>query len=337
MKPMLQMLHSKIIPWTKSEDRRLVLSRPQIKTEDLPRGVMLSQRRATGQRIITKKRRDYANQRLYVANWPDDNLQEIALPRIACVVNGTADYLLENYCLHCNEGTFILIPARTPHQRRGPFLDALRPPDATCTLLFAQAYSHGVDLWFSSSTGTRHTHNMVDHFLIRDAVAAQLFEAMMNDAIAGNKHYETICNDLLHAFFIMLAREIEAGHFAHPGPRENRASSASSPQSFICGLTEFIESNFTRRVRLAEAAAHMYLSSPQFCRRVRQETGVTFTEMLTRYRLKRAQELLRETDWTASVISQYVGFESSTYFQNLFRRRIGCTPIEYRHKNDNFL
>jgi AraC-like DNA-binding protein len=173
---------------------------------------------------------------------------------------------------------------------------------------------------------------LTDAHLIRDVAAAGLFKTLMDEATAARNGHETLCANLLHIIFIMLARELEAGHFSHPGPRETHVPRVPSPHDFCGELNEYIEANFYRPVKLAEAAAAMYLSPPQFCRRVRQETGVTFIELLTRYRIERAQALLRETDWTAAAISSHVGFQSPAYFQNIFRQRVGCTPVGYRQK-----
>jgi len=333
MQPILQHLHSKVIPWTAGNaEPRFIVARAEMEAARLPRGATLSPRPRQGRRVIVKGRRKHANQRLHIADWPDDNLQEIAPPKLACVVSGVADYLLENCCLHCPEGTFIFIPPHAPHHDDGPFLDASRPPDSTCTLLFAHAYSHGVYFWFSHSIGARHVNSKVNNYLIRDAAAAQLLRLLMEDANAARANWETACNSLLHAFFVILAREIAAGNYTHPGPKENREASTDGARGFGTELSEYIEANFNRPVKLADAAAQMFLSCPQFCRRVRQETGTTFIELLTRYRIERAQELLRETDWTASAIASHVGFQSASYFQNLFRRRVGSTPTAYRHQ-----
>jgi AraC-like DNA-binding protein len=73
------------------------------------------------------------------------------------------------------------------------------------------------------------------------------------------------------------------------------------------------------------------MSNSHFFRRMHAETGTTFTELLTRYRLELACHLLRDTNLTIAAVSSKVSFKSPAYFQNLFRARMGCTPMEYRN------
>ncbi len=46
--------------------------------------------------------------------------------------------------------------------------------------------------------------------------------------------------------------------------------------------------------------------------------------------LERAADLLVETDWTIERIGSEVGYAAASNFVYAFRRRLGCTPAEYR-------
>lgn len=332
MKPMLQILHSLVIPWLADNEERLIVARPSMTETPLPKGATLSPREIKGKRVIVKGERNLANQRLIMARWPKANLHEIALPKLACVVNGQADYLFGEYSVRCDKGTFILIPPGMAHQRTGPFLDGDNLVHGYCTTLFTFAYSHGILLWFCNSRGTQHVNAKVNNYLIPNMAAVQIFRLMMAEAVAGANGFAPVCNGLLSAFFSLLAREITAGHYTLSGPRKHLEDQTHSKTNFARQLHEYIELNFTRQLKISEIAAQMYLSTPHFCRRVRQETGTTFGELLTRYRIERAQELLLETDWTVIAVAKHVGFRSVSHFQELFRHRVGQTPIEYRHK-----
>lgn len=333
MHTITHLLKTKVLPWTSYNfGSRFVVAQSEMDRLAVPQGASLTHIKMRGQRTIRRDNRKHNNQRLHIADWPEDNLQEIALPKLVCVVQGRADFRIAKYSLRCEEGTFILVPPGLPHHCNGPFLEEPRRETDSCTLLFARPYSHGVYLWFSRSTGSHHRNNRADNYLVREAAPSQIFRVMLEEAMTAEEDSEEICGDLLHAFFAILAREIKAGRYTHPGPKEVRETSVTSPAGFAGELQEYIEANFNRQIKLADAAAQLYLSTPQFCRRVRQETGATFVELLTRYRIERAQELLRETDWTASAIASHIGFRSASYFQNTFRRRVGKTPTAYRNE-----
>lgn len=335
LKQTLDTLKFKVLPWSEPRnEERIVIARRQMSARELPSQVLLSQRPLKGKRAIFKRHRKHANRRLYLAKWPEDNLQEIVPPKLACVLSGNADYLLGDYSLACESGHFLFIPPRMPHQMLGPFLAEENLQQGACSLMQVYSHSRGVLLWFSQSSGGKHINDVGANYLIHNVAAAQLLNLFSEEVTEAREDYKTVCNSLLHTFFTIIVRELQAGRYMHPGPKEFVPSAFSEEEGFANQLQKYIEANFNKPLRVGEVAAQMYISTPQFCRRVRQETGTTFVELLTRCRIERAQELLRETDWTSTAIASYIGFRSSTHFQDLFRRRVGCTPIEYREREN---
>lgn len=332
MKEIVRLLQNKIIPWTMQDSaQRLIVARSVMKQAALPSGVEISPCPIKGKRVIQKGRRSHANQRLFSAIWPDANLQEMVLPKISCITSGTADYLLGEYCLRCREGNFILIPPHAPHQRKGPFLQGDHVQNGSCDLLQAYAYSKGVLVWQSRSRGQQHVNEMTGNFLIPNANAVTLFNLLIEEAVDNHVNAERACQGLLCAFFSVVAREIQNGHYMTSGP-EPDGPVHSTEMSFSENIREYLTANCHKPLKLKDAAAHMYLSPAQFTRRMRSETGVTFVELLTDIRIERAKELLRETDWTFAAISSMLSFRSYSYFLSLFHQGVGCTPMEFRRQ-----
>lgn len=80
-------------------------------------------------------------------------------------------------------------------------------------------------------------------------------------------------------------------------------------------------------VRLAQVAC---VSPGHFHALFREATGITPGQYLTQARLERAQNLLRETRLSMSVIAEKVGFSSQSALTHAFRRYLGRTPAEFR-------
>lgn len=68
-------------------------------------------------------------------------------------------------------------------------------------------------------------------------------------------------------------------------------------------------------------------------RRIKSETGMTFSQFVTAIRLDRAAELLTSTVMTVDEILYACGFRSNSTFYRQFTERYHCTPIEYRQNN----
>jgi len=57
---------------------------------------------------------------------------------------------------------------------------------------------------------------------------------------------------------------------------------------------------------------------------------VSFWHYITTLRLNLAVKLLHEAEWNINEIARYCGFEYTSYFIHIFRRKHACSPGEYR-------
>lgn len=81
---------------------------------------------------------------------------------------------------------------------------------------------------------------------------------------------------------------------------------------------------------LSEAAERMGMSVPYLSRLFKKELGENFQDILANLRIDKARELLSETRLRNHEIAKRVGFEDERYFGQVFRRRCGMTPGQYR-------
>ena len=66
-------------------------------------------------------------------------------------------------------------------------------------------------------------------------------------------------------------------------------------------------------------------------RLIKQETGSSFSELLTRMRIDRAVSLLVQSpDMKLVEIAERTGFASQHYFSRVFKEKIGFSPADYR-------
>lgn len=83
-------------------------------------------------------------------------------------------------------------------------------------------------------------------------------------------------------------------------------------------------------VQLGEALG---LSRSQLYRKFESVTGMSPADFITRMRMKRAAQLLRDSQLNVSEIADMTGFNSTKYFNKHFKDEYGCTPTEYRTQN----
>jgi two-component system, response regulator YesN len=95
-------------------------------------------------------------------------------------------------------------------------------------------------------------------------------------------------------------------------------------------LLEYINLNFNQRLYLKELAHKFYINSTYCCDLFKKVTGSTFSEYITSMRMKKARELLEKGDNTIEQICEEVGYIDYYYFNTIFKKYHGITPVKYR-------
>lgn len=93
---------------------------------------------------------------------------------------------------------------------------------------------------------------------------------------------------------------------------------------------QYLESRIHEQVTLRDMADHLHLNASYFSVLFKEQTGLTFTEYMTRRRVQRAKELLTSTRATVAEIAELVGYQTDKYFVKVFRQIEGVSPGHYR-------
>lgn len=93
---------------------------------------------------------------------------------------------------------------------------------------------------------------------------------------------------------------------------------------------QIIDERFGEAVGLEEIASQLSLSSAYLSRLFKRETGSKFSEYLQKRRIEEAKRLLRDTNDKVYLVAARVGYPDQHYFSEIFKRRTGFTPMDYR-------
>lgn len=100
-------------------------------------------------------------------------------------------------------------------------------------------------------------------------------------------------------------------------------------------LIEFMNANFNRPVRLAEAAELVNMAETAFSRFFKAKTGINFVDFLNDIRLGHASRLLIDTKDPVNDIAASCGFTNISNFNRTFKREKGLTPKDFRARHGN--
>ncbi|WP_370861216.1 hybrid sensor histidine kinase/response regulator transcription factor [Parabacteroides faecis] len=107
----------------------------------------------------------------------------------------------------------------------------------------------------------------------------------------------------------------------------------SMDELFMRKFIALIEESYPDSDFSIEKASDMLgLSRVHLYRKVKELTGVTPTDFLRNYRLKRAAALLREKGRNVNEVAYATGFSSPPYFSKCFKAAYNITPTEYQEK-----
>ncbi|MHC5233318.1 helix-turn-helix domain-containing protein [Brucella sp. LJL56] len=94
-------------------------------------------------------------------------------------------------------------------------------------------------------------------------------------------------------------------------------------------VTEFMEDNYARVIRLQELAALAGLSESYFCSAFKASTGISPHAWQMQKRIDRAQILLRQPSASLPHIAALTGFADQAHFTRVFKKLTGITPAAW--------
>lgn len=105
------------------------------------------------------------------------------------------------------------------------------------------------------------------------------------------------------------------------------------PQDLIARTLLFIENNYVNDISILQIADELQVTPNYLSTLFHKKMGATFIKYLTRIRLMKAQELLKNPHSQVQTVAEMVGYTNPRYFTRLFTEFVGCYPSDYRKKH----
>ncbi|MCL6456536.1 MAG: response regulator [Gorillibacterium sp.] len=97
----------------------------------------------------------------------------------------------------------------------------------------------------------------------------------------------------------------------------------------------FVEQHMHEQLTMAEVAGRIHLNASYFSVLFKEQTGVNFSEYLSRLRIQRAKEMLLQTRLSIGEIGERVGYKTDKYFIKVFKSLEDMSPSRYRLQMSN--
>lgn len=100
--------------------------------------------------------------------------------------------------------------------------------------------------------------------------------------------------------------------------------------SDVYACMTYIRSHTNESISVDDVAAHVNRSSSYVMKHFKNELGIRIGAYIMRCKLEEAKSLLTYSEKTLAEISNYLCFSNQSYFQNVFKKQFGVTPLQYR-------
>lgn len=91
----------------------------------------------------------------------------------------------------------------------------------------------------------------------------------------------------------------------------------------------YIQEHYAEEISLNDLADHIGMNSMYLSWLFKKEMGINFSAYLTKVRIEKAMELLKQGEYKIYEISQMVGYQTVQYFSTVFKKETGKSPKDF--------
>jgi AraC family transcriptional regulator len=249
-----------------------------------------------------------------------------AEPHISCTIAGSAEFLERDpggkwLTHHIRRGDIFITRSRTPYEVR-----FRSPPGEELETLSIHVAIDSFQAALEAIYPDKSSKLEVIDFFGRDAALAHLCVTcaeLLSEHVPGSSR---IVADLTQLFATYLAEKYTNATSGKPEVR------GGLPIRQLQRVGDFVTEHLAEEISVEIMAQLVQLSPFHFSRIFKQSTGMSPLRFVTRERITRAQQLIRETSRSLIEIALEVGYTSPSHFAQVFRGVVGVTPTEFRSK-----
>ena len=208
-------------------------------------------------------------------------------------------------------------------------------------LFLAPGLQHGLEAGAEGPVRTLDTKFVLHHPGLRaacrrldafhasvDGQVIALLEAIHAEARRHGPHAEDVCRNLLAQ---LLLRLLQAEPFPSPAPPPATALPGDE-EGLSHRLERFLRENCARDVTQASLSAALNYSYRHLHNVWQREHRESPLQALWRYRVARAMQLIRYSDYALKRIAELSGFATVHHFTRVFTRLAGLPPARWRER-----
>ncbi|MEC0242340.1 phosphoenolpyruvate hydrolase family protein [Paenibacillus dokdonensis] len=110
----------------------------------------------------------------------------------------------------------------------------------------------------------------------------------------------------------------------------DKLSRSEEPYDYVFFVKEHITQNYMNNISLTDLADQFHVSRTHLSALFNKEVGCTFPEYIAKYRIHKAQDVMKHTKLSLTRIAELVGYPDYVHFSKTFKKYTGLTPQNFR-------
>ena len=163
-----------------------------------------------------------------------------------------------------------------------------------------------------------------------------LISLLLSYLVKAGKNIEDVFSDTFAPYTMMNTSDIdEQNHFIKEAyqrvfkyliAHKQSRSSQVAHEALSCMHENLSNPDFN----MTDLSKKLLVNQTYLRKMFKSETGMTISEYLTKIRMDRASELIKEDKWKLAVISESVGYRDPGYFSKCFKQYFGVSPSDFK-------
>ena len=140
-------------------------------------------------------------------------------------------------------------------------------------------------------------------------------------------------------FHFMMEKGIVMNQIFEPGEYDYYCNKASwtvenTGENVVEQIMRYIDENLAGDLSRANLASQVFISEDYLSKKFAMHTGMSIPNYVSARRMEKACDYFKNTLRSVSEVAMMVGYSNFSYFSKTFRDYAGCTPNEYKIRNN---
>ncbi|WP_312649541.1 AraC family transcriptional regulator [Proteiniclasticum sp.] len=258
----------------------------------------------------------YVSKARYEMDW-HSTLHSHPFTELFYVVSGSGNFLIEGETYHVMQDDLVIVNANVQHTESSkdsnPLEYIVLGIEGLSLLLEPEHKDDQISEYYSIHN-YRKSREEILHFL----------DLLLHEVENRSDFYDTICQNLLNILILNVIRR----------SKSNLVISTQKNATKECTyIRNYIDIHYASPITLDLLANETYLDKFYLIHVFKKQYDISPINYLIEKRIEESINLLENTNYSVSNISSIVGFNSQSYYSQIFKRKTGLTPAEHRKKH----